>query len=96
MRNKHVCFVPRFPDSLQIPIELLTSQRIQSGKRFIHQQHARIGSKGAGKRDSLLHPTRKFVNVGTLEAAETNQFEVVLGDVVPIFVCQIRLELESK
>src|SRR5262249_26230978 len=37
MCHKHDCFVPRFPDSLKIPIELLTSQRIKSGKRLIHQ-----------------------------------------------------------
>src|SRR6266487_506679 len=32
VRDKHDCFVPRFPDSLKISIELLTSQRIESSK----------------------------------------------------------------
>src|SRR5206468_3829226 len=69
VRNKHYRFVPRFPDSLQIPIELLTSQRIKSGKRFIHQQHTRIRRQRASKRHALLHSTRKLVNIGALEAA---------------------------
>jgi len=37
MRNEHDCLVPRLPYSLKITIELLTSQRIKSGKRLIHQ-----------------------------------------------------------
>src|SRR6478736_7418528 len=96
VRNKHDCFVPRFPNSLKVSIELLTSQCIESSKRLIHQQHARIRCQRAGKGNALLHSTRKLVNVGALEPAETDQFEVVLGNVSPIFVCQIRLELEPK
>src|SRR6476659_3588324 len=57
--DKHECFVPRFPDSLKIAIEVLTSQRIESSKRLIHQQHARIGRQRASKRDALLHSTRQ-------------------------------------
>ncbi len=76
MRNEHDCFLPRFPDPLKISIELLTSQRIKSRKRFIHQQHAWVWCQGAGKRDPLFHSTRKLVNVGTLEVAETDEFKV--------------------
>src|SRR5439155_5887970 len=96
VRNKNNCFVSRFPDSLEIAIELLTCQRIESSKRLVHKQHARIRRQRTSKRYTLLHSTRKLVNVGALEPTETDQLEVVLGDVVPIFVCQIRLELESK
>src|SRR5262249_390943 len=96
MRNKHDCFISRFPDSLKIPIELLTCERIKGSKGLIHQQHARIRRQRASKRDALLHSTGQLVNVGALEPAETNQLEVVLGHIVPILICQIRLELESK
>jgi hypothetical protein len=75
---------------------LLTSQRIESSKGLIHKQDARIRRQRASERDALLHSTRQLVNVGPLEPAETDQFEVVLSNVVPIFVCQIRLELESE
>jgi hypothetical protein len=74
VRNKYDCFVPRFPDSLKISIELLTSQRIESSKRLVHQQHARIRRQRASKRDALLHSTRKLVNVGALKPTETDQF----------------------
>ena len=86
MRNEHNRFLARLPDSLNIPVELLASQRIERGKRFIHQQHARIGCQGAGQRDPLLHSTRKFVDVGMLEPAETDEFKIILGDVMPILV----------
>src|SRR6185436_16715338 len=82
VRNKHDCFVPRFPDSLKVSIELLTSQRIESSKRLIHQQHARIRRQRAGKRDALLHSARQLVNVGALEPGETDKLEVVLGHLV--------------
>src|SRR5215472_3516181 len=96
VRDKDDCFVPRFPNSLKIPIELLTSQRIKSSKGLIHQQHARIRSQGAGKRDPLFHSTRKFMDVGALEPAQTDQFQIILGDITPVFICQIRLELERE
>src|SRR4029450_2536657 len=52
VRDKHDCFVPRFPDSLKIAIELLTGQRIESSKRLVHQQHALIKRPRASTRDA--------------------------------------------
>src|ERR1051325_2551809 len=36
------------------------------------------------------------MNIGALEPTETNQFQVILGYVMPIFVCQIGLQFQSK
>src|SRR5882762_7147426 len=36
------------------------------------------------------------MNVGALEPAQTDQFQIILSDVMPIFLCQIRFELESE
>ena len=36
------------------------------------------------------------MNIGTLEPAQTDQLEIVLRHIVPIFLCQIRFEFQSK
>src|SRR5438874_5180638 len=36
------------------------------------------------------------MNIGVLEPAETDQLKIIRGDVTPIFLCQIWLQLEPK
>jgi hypothetical protein len=41
-------------------LQTRTDQRVQRGKRLIHQKDRRVGGKGAGKAHALLHASRKF------------------------------------
>ena len=97
VRDKHDCFVPRFPDSLKVSIELLTSERIESSKRLVHRAaRADSGASARASGDALLHSTRQLVNVGTFEPAEADQFEVVLGNVLPILFVRFGLSLSPN
>ena len=44
-----------FPQCNQILLQQQTGLRVESGKRFIHQEHRWITQKGANQSDALLH-----------------------------------------
>src|SRR5437762_855985 len=61
-------FASRFPNALEIAIKLLAGERIEGGKRLIHQEDAWIGGEGASQGDALFHPARKLVDVGAFKS----------------------------
>src|SRR5947207_15935199 len=94
MREKDNGFSARFPDFLNITVELFARESIQSRERLIHEKHARIRRKRTSERDALLHSTGKFVNVRAFKPAQTDQFEIIFRDVMSIFSAQVRLQVE--
>src|SRR2546425_748740 len=96
MRNKDNGFAAFLPDALDVAIELFTRERVQRREWLIHQKNTRVWRQRPCQRDTLLHSTRKLVNVGALETSETDQLEIIGGDIAPIFLRQIRLEFETK
>ena len=36
------------------------------------------------------------MNICVLEPTEADEFEIIFGDIVPVFICQVRFELESE
>src|SRR5205807_3033976 len=61
-------FASRFPNALEIAIELLAGEGIEGGEGFIHQEDAWIGREGAGQRDPLFHSPGKLVDVGAFKS----------------------------
>ena len=51
------------PDLQQVVLHLGAGLRIQCAEGFVHQQHPRLGRKGAGDRDTLLHAAGKLAGV---------------------------------
>ena len=91
-----VCCLRTAPDFLDVAVELLAGQRIQRGKRLIHQQHARIRRQRASQRHSLLHPAGELMDIGRGESLEPHEIEVKLRDLAALLVIEIRLQLEAK
>ena len=56
-------------------------QGVEGGKGFVHQEDRRVGDKGAGEADALLHAARKLAHlaVGPLRQVHEGQLFVHLG-----------------
>ena len=61
-------FAARFPDALEIAIELLAGEGVEGGEGLIHQEHAWIWREGAGQSDALFHSPGKLVDVRAFES----------------------------
>src|SRR4029453_3191378 len=96
VRDKDDRFTTSFPDFLNVAIKLLACESVESSERLVHKQHARVWCQRTCERNALFHSTRKFMNIGMFESAEANQLQIVLGDLLPIFICQVWLELEPE
>ena len=96
VRNENNRLVSRRPDALDIGVKLLARQRVERGKRLIHQKHARIRCERARKRDALFHAAGKFVNVCAFESGQSDQFQIISRDIATIPRFQVRLQLQSE
>src|SRR5438046_2810824 len=74
VRDKDDRFAARFPDFLNIAVELLASKRIQSSERLVHEEHPRVRRERAGERDALLHSAGKLMNIGMFKPAKADKF----------------------
>src|SRR4029453_13242851 len=61
-------FATRFPNALEISIQLLPGESVEGGEGLIHQEDTRIGGEGAGQGDALFHSAREFVDVGAFKS----------------------------
>src|SRR5436190_12168198 len=79
-------FSSLLPNSLDVAVKLLTGERVERGKRFIHEQDARIWGKRAGEGDALFHATRKFVNVRSRKFLQADQLNEKLRDLATLLI----------
>src|SRR6266436_3896485 len=86
VRDKDDGFTTGFPNLLNVAVKLLASQGIKRGERFVHEQHAWIRRKRASQRDALLHSAGKLMNVCVFKPAQTDQLQIVLGDLVSVSI----------
>ncbi len=47
----------------QLILQFAANQRIERGKRLVHQEDVRVRGKGARETDALLHTARQFADV---------------------------------
>ncbi|EKD60920.1 MAG: hypothetical protein ACD_54C00487G0001 [uncultured bacterium] len=65
-------FAQGFGQLAEFILQLAADQRIQRGKRLIHQDDFRVGCDGAGKADALLHAARQFARIALHPIGQTN------------------------
>ena len=60
-------------------LHIRTDQRVERGKRLVHEQDLGIRGKRTGKPDALLHAARKLGRVMVFKPAETDAVDPSLG-----------------
>ena len=96
MRHENNGLAAGFPDALDVAVEVLAGQGVQRGEGFVHEQHAGVGGQSSGEGDALLHAAREFMNVGAFEFFQSNEVEVVFGNLLAFLGIQARLEPEAE
>src|SRR4029453_17636877 len=89
VRDKNDGFTPRCPYFLDVAVELFPGKSVEGGKWLIHKQHAWIWRKRTSKRNALLHPAGKLMNIGMFESAKTNELQIVPGYLAPVSIRKI-------
>ena len=75
VRHKHHRLLRLQPQTLQIQIQLIPTQRIQRPKRLIHQKQRRIMQKRPTNRDPLPHPPTQLKRIPVLEPLQPHQIQ---------------------
>src|SRR6266446_3398888 len=68
MGDKDKGFASRFPNALEIAIQLLAGEGIEGSEGLIHQEDAWIRCKSSGQGDPLFHSAGKLVDVGAFKS----------------------------
>ena len=67
------------PQLKQFAAQVLGSEHVESGERFIHEKHFRFDHQGAGKTNALLHAAGKLFGICRLKTVEANRVEHTQG-----------------
>ena len=78
----------------QLVLHAGTDQRIEGGKRLIHQQDVGIDRQRPGEADALLLATRELARPGILVAGEAHRFDPLPGTIQPLILGHA-LDLEA-
>ncbi len=96
MRDHNDGLAPALPDTLNVAIEMLARQRVESSEWLVHKQHPRIRRQRARQGHTLAHAAGQFVNVGMLELHQSHQFEMPIGDFLALAPAHAGNTLESE
>ena len=61
-------FAARFPNALEVAIELLAGEGVEGGEGLIHQEDAWIRGESSGQSDALFHSPGKLVDVSAFKS----------------------------
>src|SRR5438477_10736750 len=89
MRDKDNGLAARFPDFLNVAVQLLARERIECGEWLVHEKHARIPRKGASERNALLHSTGQLVNGRAFKTAQAVHSEAIFRGDVSSFLAHV-------
>ena len=80
----------------ELLLKLPPDQRVQGGKRLVHQQDLGVRSERPGEADPLLHAVRQFARKAVLVTVQIDEAEAALGDLPPRrFRLALHLEREG-
>jgi hypothetical protein len=61
-------FAPRFPNALEVAIELFAGEGVEGREGLIHQEDAWIRGESSGQSDALFHSPGKLVDVSAFKS----------------------------
>ena len=81
----------------QLILQPVTDQRVQRREGLVHQQDRRIGGKGAGKANALLHAAGQLVHLLAANACKADQLQL-FGHLAPALghrhACDLKTEAD--
>ena len=80
MADKHNRLLEALLQLQQLLLQVLANQRIERGKRLVHQQNVGIGGKGTGQPHALLHAARELMGVFVGPALQPDQGQLLMHD----------------
>src|SRR6266446_3514756 len=71
------------PQTLQLLMQEVASDGVESCERLVHQKDVRVLCKCASQRDTLLHAARQLMRAAPLEAVEVYAMQQLSSDALP-------------